>query len=114
MASIPARIREANAAGRGTRAGIEALKNRFNRRSWRVDVKDYGPASLRVRVGDADGSGEAPAVQIEIEHEFGCSAIALSGREADALINVLKRASDTITPRERFRARFRHLIQDEK
>lgn len=115
MASLRARIREANAAGRSTKAGWQIIRSRFDRKIWRLKIKDYGEAEFRVRLGDADGSGEAPCVQIEFEHEFsgGPKAVALSGREVDALRKVLELASKRISPYERARARYRHVIQKE-
>jgi hypothetical protein len=114
MASFWARVREAGEVFAGTSAGAHSVRNQLSRRSWKVDVKDYGTVDMRVTVGDADGSGEAPAVQIEFEHEFGKGAVAMSSREVDALINVLRRGSTMIRPLERRKPRIRHLIKEEK
>jgi hypothetical protein len=95
---------------------MRELIERLIRRSWRVKIKDYGEVDLHVRVGDADGSGDKPCVQIEFTHQFmsNVAAVAMSGRETDALIDVLRKARKEIGPGEEARARVLSLIEEEK
>jgi hypothetical protein len=73
-----------------------------------VDVRDIGPATAKVRLGDADGSGELPCVQLEFQHPFvpgGAAAIAFSAREAEAVAQALVIGATRIQPHERLALR---------
>lgn len=87
----------------------ERAVGEVRRRTWEIEVADFGLAITKVVCGDMDGSGEAPGVQLEFEHE-GCpggAALAMGGHEAELVARALTQAASKIKPSDRVRARRR-------
>ena len=79
----------------------------LRRRTWNVEVEDFGDALVRVDVGDLDGSGDAPGINVAICHEFDEAAVALSIRESRQLRRALELAEREIPPHVDLGARHR-------